>query len=119
MRLSAATVALLAKGVIALPVHPTADINVNTNSPPNSKDTMDTISGGPRVVRPDSQEASHLPADAAIVPESKAGAGVSLQHNRHVKRIFPFLPAILPMLLPGIAVIDKVREENNDPYWGK
>jgi hypothetical protein len=71
------------------------------------------------VVRPDSQEASHPPADAAIVPENKAGAGVSLQHNRHIKRIFPFLPAILPMLLPGIAIIDKVREENNDFYWGK
>jgi hypothetical protein len=96
-----------------LPVHPAANINVNTNSPPNSKDTMGTISGGPR------QEASHPPADAAIVPENKAGAGASLQHNRHIKRIFPFLPAILPMLLPGIAIIDKVREEDNDSYWGK
>jgi hypothetical protein len=119
MRVSAAIVAVLATGVIALPVHPAADINVNTNIPPNSKDTMNTISGGPRVVRPDSQEASHPPADAAIVPENKAGAGVTLQHNRHIKRIFPFLPAILPMLLPGIAIIDKVREENNDFYWGK
>jgi hypothetical protein len=85
MRISAAIVALLATGVVALPVHPAADIDVNTDSPPNLKDT-------------------------AIMPEIKAGAGVSLQHNKHIKRFFPWI-------LPLIAIIDKAKEDSNPSYW--
>jgi hypothetical protein len=89
MRISAAIMALLATGVVALPVHPAADIDSNTDGLPNLKDT-------------------------AILPETKAGADVPLQHNKHIKRILQFFPLAIP---PLIAIIDKLKENSDPSYW--